>query len=84
MKRSCKDIDITDTETVYPWVLDCILRHKKRHDFRDMVIHIGKMSRRKYYDALHGHDTAAFARAAYNIAAEAARHTDYPAVDTAG
>lgn len=73
MKRSCKDIDITDTETVYPWVLDCILRHKKRHDFRDMVIHIGKMSRRKYYDALHGHDTAAFARAAYNIAAEAAR-----------
>lgn len=73
MKRSCKNIDITDTETVYPWVLDCILRHKKRHDFRDMLIHIGKMLRCEYYDALHNHDTAAFSRAAYNIACEAVR-----------
>ena len=32
MKRSCKNIDITDTETVYPWVLDCVLRHRQSAD----------------------------------------------------
>lgn len=73
MKRSCKNIDITDTETVYPWVLDCVLRHKKRHDFRDMLIHIGKMPRREYCDALHTHNNNAFVQPAHNIAREAVR-----------
>lgn len=73
MKRSCKNIDITDTETVYPWVLDCVLRHKKRHDFRDMLIHIGKMPRREYCDALHTHNNNAFVQPVYNIARESVR-----------
>ena len=50
MKRSCKNIDITDTETVYPWVLDCVLRHKKRHDFRDILLF--GMSRRDLKSAV--------------------------------
>lgn len=73
MKRSCKNIDITDTETVYPWVLDCVLRHKKRHDFRDMLMHIGGMSRRQYYDALHTQNNNAFVQPVYNIARESVR-----------
>lgn len=73
MKRSCKNIDIADTETVYPWVLDCVLRHKKRHDFRDMLMHIGGMSRRQYYDALHTQNNNAFVQPVYNIARESVR-----------
>lgn len=73
MKQSCKNIDITDTETVYPWVYDCIMRHKRRHDFRDMLCKIGGISRREYYDALHTHDHSAFVQPAYKIAGNAAQ-----------
>ena len=38
MKRKCKRIDITDFDTIRPWVDECIRRHKKRYDFRDLLI----------------------------------------------
>lgn len=73
VKRSCKNIDITDWRTVYPWVLDCILRHRNRHDFRTLVCGIGKMKQNDYYAALQENDKAAFKNPAKNIAKEATR-----------
>lgn len=35
--KSCKDIDITDSKTIYPWVMDCIKRHIARYDFRRLL-----------------------------------------------
>ena len=68
----CKDINITDTETIKPWVWDCCMRHKKRHDFRKMFIQFG-MSRKEYEQALITHDKEKFTEAINNIAAEAVR-----------
>lgn len=73
MKKSCKHIDITDWRTVYPWVLDCILRHRNRHDFRATVCGIGKMKQSDYYASLQENDKAAFQKPAENIAKEATR-----------
>lgn len=73
MKRSCKNIDITDWRTDYPWVLDCIQRHYKRHDFRDLVCSVGGMSRNEYYAAKEAHDKKAFEKPAENVAREAAK-----------
>lgn len=36
--KSCKNIDITNPETIFPWVFDCIKRHIKRYDFRRLLI----------------------------------------------
>lgn len=49
MHRLCRDIDITDVDTVLPWVEDCVKRHWKRHDFRDLLA-ANSFSRSKYYD----------------------------------
>lgn len=73
MKRSCKEIDITDWQTDYPWVLACILKHRKRHDFRMLLCKIGGMQKRDYYTALQEADKSAFEEPARNIAKEAAR-----------
>lgn len=73
MKRSCKNIDITNAETVYPWVLDCIMRHKKRHDFRDLLCRIGGLSKKEYYAALDTQNYLTFEIAAFKIAQEAVR-----------
>lgn len=51
LHRLCKDLDITDVNTVLPWVEDCIKRHRKRHDFRDLLIAHG-MTRTKYYELI--------------------------------
>lgn len=51
MHRQCKDLDITDVDTVLPWVEDCVKRHRKRHDFRDLLISHG-MTRTKYYELI--------------------------------
>lgn len=55
MKRKCKHIDITDFDTIRPWVKDCILRHKKRYDFRDLLIKHG-LTRQEYEDSLKMHN----------------------------
>lgn len=76
MKRSCKNIDITDWRTDEPWVADCILRHKKRPDFRELLLTIGEMSKAQYFAALEANDNAAFAEPIRNIAKEAARRIE--------
>ena len=75
MKRSCKRINITDVNTILPWVKICIEKHAKRHDFRKMLLHIGKMPREDYDAAISTHDYTLYDAPARNIAAEAARRT---------
>lgn len=53
-------------------MLECILRHKKRHDFRTLICGIGKMKPNDYYTALKENNKAAFAKPTENIAKEAA------------
>ena len=47
MKRSCKHIDITDPETIKPFVRDCVYRHWKRSDFKKLFLDHG-LSRKQY------------------------------------
>lgn len=55
MKRCCKEIDITDPETIYPYVFDCIHRHARRYDFRRMLFDFG-LSRSEYKKYLDTQD----------------------------
>lgn len=73
MIRSCKDIDIEQWETVYPWVYECVNRHKRRNDFRRLLIFFGGMSKQEYYTALKENNCNPFLDACINIAKEAAR-----------
>lgn len=41
MIRSCKHVDITDPETISPWVYECMFRHYKRRDFGDILVKYG-------------------------------------------
>lgn len=72
MKRDCKKIDLIDAQTIAPWVYQCIDRHKRRHDFRDMLCMIGGLSRKEYYEALETHNCGPFLRASEKISQEAA------------
>lgn len=71
MKRSCKNINICDANTILPFVRDCILRHWKRHDFRDMLRRYG-MSRGLYYAARAANDKSALEPYIARIAQDAA------------
>ena len=73
MKRSCANIDITDVETIKPWVTECILRHKERYDFRKLVSRVTGINKTKISRALNEHDNAIFLKASDLIAEEAAR-----------
>ena len=73
MKRSCKNIDITDVNTILPWVTECLLRHTKRYDFRTLICTIGGMDRKSLSTALENNDKAVFEPVAVNIAEEASR-----------
>lgn len=55
MKKKCKNVDITDFDTIRPWVEECIMRHKKRYDFRDLL-HKHGLKRKDYYDVLDNHN----------------------------
>ena len=70
MKKKCKNIDITDWQTVLPWVRDCIMRHKKRYDFKSLLIRHG-VSKEDYYSVLSTHDYTIFDEAIIRIAKEA-------------
>ncbi|MCC8076403.1 MAG: hypothetical protein LIO95_10775 [Clostridiales bacterium] len=73
MITSCKNINITDPEIILPWVTDCIMRHKKRHDFRHLLVRAGKLPERQYYAGLESGDYAAWQPAIRKVAEEAAR-----------
>lgn len=49
MKKCCKDICITDPETIAPFIAECIDRHKKRRDFHRMILKEG-FSEQDYQD----------------------------------
>ena len=72
MRRGCKDIDLRNYKTVLPWVWDCIKRHYKRYDFRDMLRHFG-VSRIDYERALINYDLSIFTSAVEKIAKEVVR-----------
>ena len=73
MKRSCKNIDITDAGTVLPWVSDCVEQHYKRHDFHRLICGIGGMSEADYQAVVASHDGSAFAVPEERIAKEACK-----------
>lgn len=41
MKKSCKNIDITDKETIRPFIYECLKRHHRRYKFARMLRKIG-------------------------------------------
>lgn len=73
MITSCKNINITAPETVLAWVTDCIMRHKKRHDFRQLLARVGKLPERLYYTALESGDYTVWQPAIRKVAEEAAQ-----------
>lgn len=73
MKRSCKNTDIEDWQVISPWVYDCIDRHKRKRDFRELLCTLGNMSRDEYLNAIETCNCKAFIKASESIAKEAAR-----------
>lgn len=73
MKKKCKQIDITNPETILPWVEECIMRHKTRYDFRKLLLSHG-VTKNDYYEATNTYDYSVFQDAIKLIADEAAQH----------
>ena len=44
MKRYCKNVDITDVQTIYPWVAACIAGKLGRKDFLELMYKYGDTS----------------------------------------
>ncbi|MCD7888331.1 MAG: hypothetical protein LUG23_00125 [Oscillospiraceae bacterium] len=72
MKSSCKQIDITDVNTILPWAGECIDRHKKRHDFEKLLLTVGGMTKENYRKAVNG-DLSLLEEPKRRIAEEAAK-----------
>lgn len=51
IKKLCKNTDITDAETIKPWIYECVLKHKKRHDFEKLLRNHG-MTKAEYREAV--------------------------------
>jgi len=66
MKKSCKDIDITNAETVYSWVFKCVKRHYKRYDFRKLLLKFG-MTESDYEYLVNSYDHSVLAYPVMNI-----------------
>lgn len=73
MKRSCKRVDIENWQVIFPWVYDCISRHKRKKDFRRLLLNTGQMTLKEYRKALKEKDQTPFERASKLIAQEAAK-----------
>ena len=73
MKKKCKNIDITDWQTVRPWVRDCIMRHKSRYDFKSLLIRHG-LTKEEYKKALINQEYGIFEKAIVSISKEACEH----------
>lgn len=56
-KRCCKNIDITNTETITPFIEECLRRHKRRHDFKRLILKHG-FTEKDYENLLNGADNA--------------------------
>lgn len=73
MKRSAKNIDITNPKVIYPYAAECIFRHYKRYSFRGLLLKIGKMDIATYNACIANDDRAALITAINNICAEACK-----------
>ena len=56
-RRCCKNIDITNPETITPFIEECLRRHKRRHDFRKLILKHG-FNEKDYENLLNGTDNA--------------------------
>lgn len=56
-KRCCKNIDIENAETIMPFIEECFKRHKKRRDFKRLIINHG-FTETDYADLLNGKNNA--------------------------
>ena len=70
MKRKCKQVDITDFDTIRPWVKECIMRHKKRYDFRKLLFAHG-LDKRDYFESLETKDWSKYEPVIDSITEEA-------------
>lgn len=66
MKKGCKHIDIKDWQQIYPFVYNCVMRHKKKHDFRNLLFKHG-LKKAEYKSAFETHDYSAFIPAIQSI-----------------
>ena len=73
MRRGCKDVNLRDYKTLMPWVWDCIKRHYKRYDFRDMLVKEYRIPLSTYAIALENQDPSLLFPAVKPIAQEAVR-----------
>ena len=71
MKRKCKHVDVTDVNTIKPWVEDCLRRHKKRYDFRRLILEHG-IDKSTYEKAIAEKDFSLLLPVVANIAEDAA------------
>lgn len=67
MRKSAKNVDITDAKTVIPWARDCIRRHYRRRDFMRLLLSHG-LSVAEYDYAIATYDKSYFEEAIKNIA----------------
>ncbi len=81
MKRSCKNINLRDPETVYPWVEECINRHHDRYDFLKMMHRIGGLPNNCTIKNTKEWDSAVKAISRYAAKAIAERSLDLPPVE---
>lgn len=72
MRRDCADINLRDPRVLRPWVWDCIKRHYKRYDFRDMLMEYG-LSREAHAKTCKDHDYTRLAPTVDKIAEYAAK-----------
>lgn len=73
MKKKCNQIDITNWQTVLPWVKWCILRHKKRYDFKSLLLRYG-CPEDDYRTAMETFDYSIFEEPIKQIAISACEH----------
>lgn len=73
MKRDCKHTDIEDWQVILPWVSDCVMRHRKKRYFRNLLCEIGEMTREEYREAIRTQNYSAFDGATEKIAREATK-----------
>lgn len=70
MKRSAKNIDITNPDVIFPYVQECVFRHYKRYSFRGLISKIGKMDNDAYGVCVANNDRDMLIPAIKNICKE--------------
>lgn len=70
MKRSAKNIDITNPDVIFPYVQECVFRHYKRYSFRGLISKIGKMDNEAYSACIANNDRDMLIPAIKNICKE--------------